>query len=128
MLNYKNKYLDENHKHSEFDNFMKQSLLELKSFLKDNPDVFFSKSDKSNTTVLLYKHQYIEGVEKMISYNNTYQKIDEDPSKYLSCLILKFLDKLRIKKYLNPNIEKKDIQTSKCILARAYALAKIQNS
>lgn len=124
VLNLSNNYLDKFQKVTSFDSLIKESLLELKSFLKNNPDLFFSKSDKGNTTVLLNHNHYTKCVEKMLNDNNTYQLLDTDPSEKLSKLIFKFLNNLRLQKYLGPHIERKHIQTSECILARAYALAK----
>ncbi len=44
--------------------FSKQ-LISTKKFLKNNRDLFITKSDKGNSTVLMYKHDY---VEKIIVY------------------------------------------------------------
>ncbi|KYN12431.1 hypothetical protein ALC57_15398, partial [Trachymyrmex cornetzi] len=50
-------------------------------FVKEHPEVLFSKADKGNVTVALNKVDYINKMENMLSDNNTYEVINKDPTR-----------------------------------------------
>jgi len=50
-----------------------------KIFIKNNPDVIFTKADKGNIMVALNKDDYISKITNMLEDSNTYTKIKKDP-------------------------------------------------
>ena len=64
-----------------------------KSFLKNNPNIFFTKADKGNVTVCLNKSDCNNKMLELLSDNNTYEKINKNPLNSLikeTSKILKF--------------------------------------
>ncbi|XP_053681982.1 uncharacterized protein LOC128732703 [Sabethes cyaneus] len=51
-----------------------------KTFLKENPDVLVTKSDKGNKTVLISKDDYQTKMMQLLDSQQTYQKISRDPT------------------------------------------------
>jgi len=43
-----------------------------KKFVKDNPNILFTKADKGNTVIALDRNEYIENMETLLSYSDTY--------------------------------------------------------
>jgi len=55
-----------------------------KIFTKNNPDILFTRADKSNVTVVLQKNDYISRIENMLSDDNTYIAVNKDPLNKLN--------------------------------------------
>jgi len=55
---------------------MEKKLVELKNvainFCKNNPDMIFTRADKSNVTVAIDKMEYLNKIETMLQDQNTY--------------------------------------------------------
>lgn len=49
-------------------------------YLKDHTDILVLKADKSNQTVIMYKKDYEEKMETLLSDKNTYKEIKKDPT------------------------------------------------
>jgi len=56
-------------------------------FVKDHPDVLFTRSDKGNVTIAINRSEYDLKMEEMLSDTNTYVKINKDPTKKLTNLL-----------------------------------------
>lgn len=51
------------------------------NFLKNNLEIMVGRSDKVNTTEVMYKDEYVCEVNKLLSYSNIYQISNKDPTK-----------------------------------------------
>ena len=74
-----------------------------KSFLNNNPNIFFTLSDKTNATVCMYKDDYIKKALELLQDESTYRLIDKKKN-ILRCLqksSSKLLKKWRNKKYIS---------------------------
>ena len=60
-------------------------------FTSDNKDIFFAQSDKGNVTVCLEKAEYIRKINELLSDNNVYKEIKENPLKKLQNDVYKIL-------------------------------------
>lgn len=69
--------------HSPFDRFCIQVHKETKKLLNDNPEIMVTSADKGNTTVIMYKTKYDEGMKELINDNITYRVIRKDPTTSL---------------------------------------------
>jgi len=53
-------------------------------FIKNNPNLIYTRADKGNITVTLNKSDYINKIEEMLSDKETYTLIKKDPTKKLT--------------------------------------------
>jgi len=52
-------------------------------FVKNNPNIIYTRADKGNTTVVLERNEYITKIKNMLQDDNTYTVINKDPTKNL---------------------------------------------
>ena len=64
-------------------------------FVRDHPEIIICASDKSNSTVLMYKDEYMNEAENMLSDEMTYLIVTVDPTKRLQDRVNKFLKILK---------------------------------
>ncbi|XP_044766183.1 uncharacterized protein LOC123322305 [Coccinella septempunctata] len=64
-------------------------------FVRDKPDILVSRSDKGNTTVVMYREEYIQEVSRLLSDDTTYRILNKDPTRKTQENINKFLKTLR---------------------------------
>ena len=62
---------------------MKINLWKTKDFIKNNPDIWFTTSDKGNVTVCLLKMEYYTKLENLLSDKTTYEHFKKNPLKKL---------------------------------------------
>jgi len=95
-----------------------------KNFIRNNPDIIFTRADKSNTTVILERKDYFKEINDMLLDTNTYTIIKRDPSSKMICNLRGLLTRWKnfncilLAKY-------KSLYHSEGILSRAYGLPKI---
>ena len=94
-------------------------------FLQKNKDIFVTKADKGNITVLMNHSYYIAKMETLLNDTNNYRLINDDPTLKLKKLTQKILNDWRQKGYLGKDIEKHKINNNNSNLSRAYGLPKI---
>ena len=125
LINQSRSYLSNRKKISPFDVFIHNSFPDTKTFLKNNPELFVSRADKGNVTVIATQKEYKESMKKIFADTNTYSLIDINPFKMVHRRIFNLLNGWRLKNYLNPSIKRKDILTENTNLSRAYGLYRI---
>ena len=62
------------------DKFYNYLLKKTNTFLKNNPDLLITNSDKGNKTVILNKQDYINKSLQLLDDKKFYTKIDSDPT------------------------------------------------
>jgi len=95
-----------------------------KTFLKNNPNILFTRADKGSITVVLDKTEYINKIEDMLSDTSTYLEIKKDPIKKLTTDIREILTTWKNKEYITQGIYN-SIFCSDGNMPRAYGLPKI---
>jgi len=68
-------------------------------FIKNNPNIIFTRADKGNITVAL-KTEYLNKIEEILNDTETYEKINKDPTKKLTNEIRKVLTIWKKKGYI----------------------------
>jgi len=95
-----------------------------KDFVKNNPNIIFTRADKGNITVALDKIEYFNKIEEMLSDTDTYEKINKDPTKKLTNQTRELLTRWKNKEFITDNTYNR-IYISDGNLPRAYGLPKI---
>jgi len=98
------------------------SLLNIKTFTKEHPEVFFTKADKGNTTVILNKQNYITKMINILSDTHSYITIHHDLIKKLLLELCTLLTRWKNKEFIDLHTYRKLLTTG---LSRAYGLPKI---
>ena len=100
-------------------------LRETKKFIKNNPDIMFTTSDKGNVTVCLYKADYNEKMLKLLSDGTTYENVKKNPLKKLQTDTSKILKNLNNNNYLHTKFHNNALTFTNTTLAKCYGLPKI---
>jgi len=98
-----------------------------KKFLKDNPNILFTKADKGNIVVALDKNEYIKNMETCLLDSDTYIKLKHNPIKKLLNELKTILKRWNNLKYISSHTYS-NLNTSNAILPRAYGLPKIHKA
>ena len=69
-----------------------------KLFLQKNSELFITKADKGNVTVILNRSDYNEKMFKLLNDNYTYKEINYNPLKLMKKDTHRLLENLRVKK------------------------------
>jgi len=102
-----------------------KNLLKITSkFIKNNPDIIYTRADKGNITVALNRIEYVTKLEDMFGDSETYDRIKKDPVKKITKDIRTVLTSWKSKGYINNTIYNY-IYCSDGNLPRAYGLPKI---
>lgn len=70
-------------KSSPVDRELTTASLVTRKFIKDNPDVIFTRADKGNVTVAVNKVDYLKNMDALLNDNATYTIVNKDPTKKL---------------------------------------------
>jgi len=93
-------------------------------FIKNNPDILFTRADKGNTVVALDRIEYISRMEDSLSDTNTYTILQRSPVNKLLNNLKELLKRWQNSKYISIQTHN-HINSSNPILPRAYGLPKI---
>lgn len=93
-------------------------------FLRDNPNLIVTTSDKGNTTVIMHKQEYIDKNIEILSDTQTYQIISRDNTKSIQSSLNTLIQSWHNKKYIN-STEKQFLQCHNGTIPKYYALPKI---
>ena len=109
------------------DNILLKRLSVTKKFIQENPNVFFTRADKDNITVALEKNSYISIIENMLSDQNTYKLIHNNPVQKMTNDLRKILSRWKQKDFIG-DIVYKSLMINDGTMARAYGLPKLHKS
>lgn len=62
------------------DKRLQECWIKTQKFLKEHEDIYVLTSDKGNNTVVMMKEDYIIKMDELLEGNNTYTKINKDPT------------------------------------------------
>lgn len=77
-----------------------------KKFLKENPNLIITKSDKGNVTVIIPRELYVEKSLEILSDENSYKKLNRDPTSTFQQKANKIVSELKSKKYITDEVAK----------------------
>jgi len=113
----------ENH-HSVTDFKIIQAIRNTNKFVKNHPDVLFTRADKGNTVVALDRMEYISKMEECLSDTNTYSILQRNPINKVLSNLKEILKRWVSSKFISTSTYNY-LNTSNPILPRAYGLPKI---
>jgi len=111
-------------KHSNYlDSYILRELKRCKKFLKKNEDLFDTKADKVQVTIIIDKQTYIKKMNKTLVDDNMYKQIKKDPFRIITNKTNNLLKIWLDNKIIDDNTYK----TLKCNgnLPRCYGLPKV---
>ncbi|KAI4484575.1 hypothetical protein M0804_007141 [Polistes exclamans] len=76
-------------------NIINSNFRKTKRFLKQNPDITVTRSDKGNNTVIMKKDEYLKEMEKLLEDNNTYSLLNKDPTNKFEKMANNLITKLQ---------------------------------
>ncbi|KAI4476245.1 hypothetical protein M0804_013756 [Polistes exclamans] len=71
------------------------NFIKTKRFLKQNPDIIVTRSEKGNNTVIMKKDEYLKEMEKLLEDTNTYSLLNNDPTNKFEKMANNLLTKLQ---------------------------------
>lgn len=98
-----------------------------RKFLGANKEIIVSRSDKGNSTVVMYKHEYVTKLEEMLGDNETYQLITKDPT-------VKFMEQANglVTRLFGANVISEDLKKyliiRQALPPKLYGLRKVHKS
>ncbi|XP_036348048.1 uncharacterized protein LOC118757445 [Rhagoletis pomonella] len=114
-----------NIKHNEAEKLILSAFHKAKAFIqKHKNNIIITDADKGNKTVVIYKTEYLEKMEKLIEDRNTYKSIRTDPTNTLQRKNNKIVDELYKGKHINFR-EKLKLTCTAATAPRIYSLPKI---
>lgn len=115
-----------NHIHNNKSNntFYNKMYIKTKIFLKNNPNLILTKSDKGNVTVLMSKQQYFNLCNELILQDNSYIEINKDPTLSIQNNCNKLIKVLYDTNQIDENLKKK-LTNYTGVAPKFYALPKI---
>jgi len=112
------------HKKDQIANKITNLLNITKKFMKNNPNIIYTRADKGNITVALNRIEYTNKIEDMLSDNCTYEPVKKDPTRRLTDDMRELLARWKSKGHIS-NSTFNSIYCSDGNLPRAYGLPKI---
>jgi len=124
IVNLIGKYLYSSKHINYIESFILREINTCKKFLKDNGDLFVTKADKGQVTVIMDKQTYINKMNMTLDDDNTYKQIKKDPLRIITTktnnMLKLWLDNKIIDEYMY-----KSLKCTNGNLPRCYGLPKI---
>ena len=93
-------------------------------FIKEHPEILFTRADKGNTTVAIHQKDYITKIEQLLQDKDTYTIVKKDPTRKITDQLRNMLKQWRNNNYITDRTYKM-LMTNDGNLARAYGVPKI---
>lgn len=117
-------YLHNPQKNDYQSNIIKDHFIKAKKFLKSHPNIFITRSDKGNVSVIMDKNEYKNKMNSLLNETNVYQKIDYDPTNRYQTQCNNMVNKLRDKQFIDEDKCKRH-KNYNCKPPRIYGLIKV---
>ncbi|XP_025266911.1 uncharacterized protein LOC112638816 [Camponotus floridanus] len=127
VANSLNRFLCEKRHVNCIDRYVLGSLSLCKQFLHNNDDLFVTRADKGQVTVVMNKTDYVEKMEALLNDQSTYRKLNKDPIRKLTNKINTMVKSWRSNDLINESTYKK-LNSTNGNLPRCYGLPKIHKS
>jgi len=104
-----------------------ESVSRTKRFIKNNPNIIFTRADKDNIVIALDRSEYVRDMETCLSDPDTYIILKHNPANKLLLELKTILKRWNNRKYISFSTYSL-LNTSNAILPRAYGLPKIHKA
>ncbi|KAI4476739.1 hypothetical protein M0804_013356 [Polistes exclamans] len=104
-------------------NEIKDNYLTTKRFLKQNPNLIITRSDKGNNTVIMEKEEYIKEMNKLLEDRNTYSILNKDPTNRFEKLANNLTIKLQNESIISEEMGK-NLRSYNSVAPKLYGLRK----
>lgn len=105
------------------DKFLANAYDATRKFLHNNKEILVTAADKGNATVIMYADDYKRKMSDILSDRSTYTIINEDPTSTLMKTIVKLVNNLYKKGYID-FYTKKRMYSNNAVCPRLYGLPK----
>ncbi|KAI4484083.1 hypothetical protein M0804_007539 [Polistes exclamans] len=92
-------------------------------FLKQNPDIIVTRSDKGNNTVIMKKDEYLKEMEKLLEDTNTYSLLNKDPTNKFEKMANNLITKLQNESIISEGMGK-NLRSYNAVPPKLYGLRK----
>lgn len=120
LTNYNN-YM-KNHTLNRNDTFIRDFTI-CRTFLENHPEILVMRSDKGNSTVIMLKDEYAEGMNKLLSDDLVYKKLRSDPTTKYQNQANNFIKELQRLGHIDENHCKR-LKTFNSVSPKLYGLRK----
>jgi len=124
MVKLIEKHLSNNKHIKYFDSYLLKQFSLCKKFLKENDELFVTKADKGQVTVIIEKQTYLNRMNMTLDDNSTYKRIKKDPLNSITNKTNKML-KLWADNKIIDEPTYKGLRCTNGNLPRCYGLPKI---
>ncbi|XP_071576008.1 uncharacterized protein [Temnothorax nylanderi] len=118
--------VDQNHV-DRVDRYILNKYAECKKFLRDNQDVFVTRADKDQVTVIMDRDEYLEKMTELLNDESTYKKLKKDPIKQISSKLNELVRSWRDGGIIE-NVVYRRLNCTNGNLPRCYGLPKIHKN
>lgn len=106
------------------DNYLQKTYNLTKKFLKNNPEIYLIKADKSESSVLINKTDFNNKLNDILNNENDYKILNKNPTSNLTNIINKKISNLIENNYLTEQIGK-NLKTYDAINPKLFAKIKV---
>ena len=86
---------------------LQEGVGEVKRFISENPELFITRADKGNTTVIMCRNSYKEKMFENLNDRTTYELMKNDPTNKITAGIVNLLKFWKNKGYIDSSLYKK---------------------
>lgn len=119
-----NKFLNKKRHQSIIDKHILYDFSKCKQFLKNNSDVFVTKADKGQLTVIMNKNKYIDQMKMILNDQTTYKKLQKDPINKMNTKLHNLIKSWRDNDIIDVNLYR-HLNCTNGNIPRCYGLPKI---
>lgn len=113
----------QNHKLSRIEQHLQRAARITRKFMKDNPEIMVSNSDKGGVTIISKKEDYLSKIRTMLADPESFTPLTTDPTNTVKNKVNGFLDKLYHANII-PNKLKKSLKSWNTIPPRLFGQIK----
>lgn len=119
----KNYYNEKTSNHSIIDNKLLQMHKLTQQFIKQHPNIIFTRADKGNITVAIDKNEYLSQMKNALNDPNTYTVVEKNPTKKIENELNNRLKHLLNKKYITSQ-QYHSLRSSDKLIPKVYGTPK----
>ncbi|XP_058817473.1 uncharacterized protein LOC131680779 [Topomyia yanbarensis] len=114
----------QNQPHTKQNDWIHKDIVQSRKFLKENPDIYVTRADKGNKTVILASTEYRQKMEEMVNDTSTYTQLNDNPTNKTLRKLNMIIDQWWQNKYID-TMTKNRLKVYNCHPPRIYGLPKI---
>lgn len=104
--------------------YIRQMFQKSRKFLKENPQLIVTTSDKGNVTVIMHREEYNNKLMELINDTEVYSELPSNPTNKYQTKNNKLIGELKKKKFITDQ-QAKQLTTYNAVPPRMYGLPKV---